>query len=342
MTNCFNQIIVSVVMPIYNESKYIVKCIDSLLLQDFPKEKMEWIFVDGNSNDNTVEQLKKYQNEYPYLIRIISNPKRIVPCGMNLGIESSQGKYIIRLDAHADYARDYISQCVKLLDEDIADNVGGIAETKANGFVGNTIARMLSSPFGVGNSKFRIHAESAYVDTVPFGAFKREVFCRYGGYDERLVRNQDNELNYRIRKNGGKIFLSDRIHFSYYSRDTIPSIVTMARQNGRWNIITTKLCPGTMSLRHFIPFIFVLSLSLLIILSFVIPYVYILLLIECSLYLFCDLFASIQDARNVKEGLLLCILFPVFHIMYGVGSLEGIAVSFAKEYNRPYNTKYIC
>ena len=110
-------IIVSVVMPVYNEEKYIEKCIDSLLLQDYPTEKMEWIFVDGCSKDKTVELLKKYQNKYPKLIKVFNNPKKIVPYAMNIGIKAACGKYIVRLDAHADYATDYISKCIYYLEK---------------------------------------------------------------------------------------------------------------------------------------------------------------------------------------------------------------------------------
>ena len=155
-----DKIIVSVVMPIYNEEKYIEKCVDSLLLQDYAAEKMEWIFVDGCSSDKTVELLNGYQKKYPKLIRILNNPDKIVPFAMNIGISQARGKYIIRLDAHADYAADYISKCVYCLENTDAENVGGVAETKANGFMGNAIAKMLSSKFGVGNSQFRINGES--------------------------------------------------------------------------------------------------------------------------------------------------------------------------------------
>lgn len=327
-------IIVSVVMPVFNEENYIEKCIDSLLLQDYPTEKMEWIFVDGCSKDRTVEILKNYQSKYPDLIKILNNPHKIVPYAMNIGIKASCGKYIVRLDAHADYATDYVSKCVYYLETTDAENVGGVAETKANGFMGNAIAKMLSSKFGVGNSQFRTNGESGYVDTVPFGAFKREVFSKYGGYDERLVRNQDNEMNYRIRKNGGKIYLSNDIRLSYYCRDSIKGISAMARKNGMWNIITMKLCPGAMGIRHFIPFAFVLSVIGLCFLGFIHSVFWMLLGAELALYLMLDILFSAKKASSVREFFTLLMLFPVFHIAYGFGSLSGIIKLFSKEFKK--------
>lgn len=329
-----NQIIVSVVMPVYNEEKYIEVCINSLLQQDYPRENMEWIFVDGCSKDRTVELLQGYQNSYPSLIKIINNPHKIVPYAMNLGIAASSGKYIIRLDAHADYARDYISKCVYYLENTDAENVGGIAITKAHGVVGNAIAKMLSSKFGVGNSQFRTYGESGYVDTVPFGAFRREVFSKYGGYDERLVRNQDNEMNFRIRKNGGKIYLANDIHFSYYCRDSFKGIATMARKNGMWNVITMKLCPGAMGLRHFIPLAFVMSFVGLGLLGLIHPFFSLFLGVELMLYLSLDLLFSLKQAGSPTELVALLVLFPTFHIAYGIGSVIGIAKLFSKEFKK--------
>lgn len=329
-----NEIIASVVMPIYNEEKYIAKCLDSLLLQDYPIENMEWIFVDGGSKDETIKILEEYRCKYPNLIKVFNNPHKIVPYAMNIGISESCGKYIIRLDAHADYATDYISRCVYYLDNTDAENVGGVAETKAQGFMGNAIAKMLSSKFGVGNSQFRTNGKSGYVDTVPFGAFRREVFSKYGGYDERLVRNQDNEMNFRIRKNGGKIYLADDIHFSYYCRNTIGGISQMARKNGMWNIITMKLCPGAMGLRHFIPLMFVLSVVALCILGIVHEHFFILLGMELLLYSLLDIVFSIKQASKISEFFALLILFPIFHVSYGFGSIIGIFKLFSKRFRK--------
>ena len=329
-----NEVEVSVVLPAYNEEKYIEKCINSLLLQDYPKELMEWIFVDGCSTDNTVELIKRYQKRYPQLIKVLNNPHRIVPYAMNIGIAASHGRYIVRLDAHADYASNYISKCVYYLKSTDAENVGGIVKTKADGFIGNAIAKMLSSKFGVGNSQFRTNGKSGYVDTVPFGAFKREVFAKYGGYDERLVRNQDNEMNYRIRKNGGKIYMSDDIHLSYYCRNSIHGISAMARSNGMWNIITLKLCPGSMGVRHFVPLAFIVSIAGLFLLGFVCKAFWLILCIELTLYLLLDTCFSAKQAKNVLEFFALFALFPVFHVSYGIGSTIGIAKLFNKAYKK--------
>ncbi len=317
-------ITVSVIMPLYNEEKYIAECMDSLLLQDYPKEQMEWIFVDGQSKDRTVSILECYKNKYPHLINVYENPNKTVPFAMNIGIEKANGKYIIRLDAHADYARDYISKCVYYLDTINADNVGGVAATKARTPFGNTIAKMLSTKFGVGNSQFRINGKSGYVDTVPFGAFRKEVFDRLGGYDERLTRNQDNEMNYRIRKTGGKIYMSEDLRLTYYCRDTIKGICDMAFKNGKWNVITMRFVPGSMGIRHFVPLAFLLSLIALGTSAIYYRPMIIILLFELLLYFICDSYFSAKAANSIKEFFQLVYLHFIFHISYGTGSLVGL------------------
>lgn len=334
---------ISVIIPTYNEERSIDECITSMLEQDYPRERMEWFFVDGDSVDSTPARLCDYKERYPELINIINNPDRTVPYAMNLGIRASRGEYIIRLDAHAAYAPDYFSSCVRVLDRTGADNVGGIIETRARTDMGKSIAKMLASPFGVGNSTFRTGGKDGYVDTVPFGAFRRDVFERVGLYDERLTRNQDSELNYRIIKNGGKIYLSHEIKLAYYCRDTLRGITKMAFQNGKWNIITSRLCPGSMRLRHFVPCIFLLSLiclpaaaGLVAALSPVLGTVAAGLLskligaalyAELCLYFALDCCFSFRAASDLREFLRLICLHPAFHICYGAGSLAGILKS---------------
>lgn len=314
----------AVIMPVYNEEDYIEDCIKSLLNQTFVKEDMQIFFVDGGSVDKTIDIINRYVSIYPGLIYLLNNPDKTAPFAMNIGIENSKSEYIIRLDAHAEYPDDYIEKCIYYLEKTDAYNVGGLAYTKGKGSQGKTIAKLLSSKFGVGNSQFRTDGKSGYVDTVPFGAFPRKIFDEIGLYDTRLTRNQDNELNYRIRKNGGKVYLSKDISFIYYCRNTLSGLLNMGRNNGKWNIITMKLVPGSMGVRHFIPFVFLLSLIIMPILSvFFKPMLY-LFIAELALYFLLDILFSVKASENPKEFLKLLAMYPLFHLSYGFGSLLGM------------------
>ena len=317
------EIIVSVVMPTYNEEKYIENCILTLLQQDYPKEQMEWLFVDGESKDKTVEILQRYQAQYPTLITVLNNPQRLAPHALNIGIRASKGRYIVRLDAHADYATDYISKCVYWLEHTDADNVGGVAETKGNGFVGEANAEILSSKFGVGGSKFRTENESGYVDTVPFGAFRREIFDKVGYFNPEFPRSEDNDLNGRIRKSGGKIYLSNDIRFTYYCRDTLGGLLQQGLLNGNALFLTIRKNPAAMSVRHYVPFCFVLSLLLLPILSAFFPPVWWVLCGELAAYFALDVYFCLRGGK-LKYFFYKLFVFPLFHIVYGIGSCIGM------------------
>lgn len=316
--------IVSVIIPVYNEERYIENCIQSLLEQDYPKNKMEFLFLNGRSTDKTVQIIDTFLEQYSSLIRIIENPNRTQSYAMNIGIMEAKGKYILRLDAHADYDKHYISECVRLLETGLYQNVGGVADTKARSKFGEVVALMMSSRFGVGNSQFRTSDMEGPVDTVPFGAFSKDYLVSLGGFDERLNRNEDNEINYRIRKNGGVVYLSPKIRFTYYCRDTLKGILSMAFQNGKWTLIASRLCPGSMSLRHLIPLLFVLSIIALIVLDHFFAVFYLLLMLELALYFSLALLFSIKTKADFKMILQLLLLFPAFHISYGCGSIFGI------------------
>ena len=318
---------ISVILPVRNEEKYIRACVDSVFAQDYPADKMEVIFVDGCSSDRTVEILQEMQKDYPQIV-VLENPNRTVPYAMNIGIAASRAPVIVRLDAHAEYPADYIRLSVETLLTVECDNAGGACETRGRGFMGDAIAAMLSTPLGVGNSTFRLAPESGYVDTVPFGCWKRELFERIGGFDERMTRNQDNELNHRIRKNGGKIYLNHNIRVIYYCRDTIKGIMKMGFQNGKWNVITMTLVPGSMGVRHFVPLAFVLSTVGLLLLTLLTRSWLFggLLALEWGAYLLLDFFYSytIAKEKGYKYLPVEAILFPAFHFAYGTGSLMGI------------------
>ena len=318
---------ISVILPVRNEEKYIAACVDSIFSQDYPAELMEVIFVDGRSEDRTVAMLREMQKVHPQIV-VLDNPNRTVPYAMNIGIRESRAEVIVRLDAHAEYPPDYVRLSVETLLTKECDNAGGVFETRGRGFMGGAIAEMLKTPLGVGNATYRLTQEDGYVDTVPFGCWKKELFDRIGGFDERMTRNQDNELNHRIRKNGGKVYLNHNIRVLYYCRDTLRGIMRMGYMNGKWNVITMTLVPGSMGVRHFVPLCFVLSTVVLLLLTVFTRSMLFggLLALEWGAYLLLDFFYSYTIAKEKGWRFLPVelILYPAFHFAYGTGSLCGI------------------
>ena len=319
----------SVICPIYNEEKYIGRCVESIIAQDYPKDDLEVLFVDGMSTDRTREIISTYQVKCPYL-KIVDNPDKIVPVAMNRGIEVSSGEVIIRIDAHADYQPNYFSALVRRLYELGADDVGTVCRTDVLNKTPKTLAirEVLSNKFGVGNSVFRTGiSDVQQVDTVPFGCWRRDVFDKYGRYDIRLVRNQDIELSKRIIRGGGKIFIVPDSYCTYYARETFKALAKNNFGNGKWNILTVFYTGeiNSLSLRHFIPLLFVLSLIIpLIVGIFWRPA---LLFAAISLLAYTSLISAISLNSARKRGLSFFRMvqsFFVLHFSYGWGSLFGL------------------
>lgn len=315
----------SVICPIYNEEKHIASCLESILQQDFPKEEMEVLLVDGMSTDRTREIVQQYTEQYPFIF-LLDNPKRIVPTGLNIGIRVAQGDVIIRLDAHAIYPDNYFSVLVDKLFALNADNVGGLCRTlpAKETPVCEAIAAALSSPFGMGDSHFRIGTnKEMQVDTVPFGCFRREVFDKIGYFDEELIRNQDDEFNGRIIKYGGHIYLIPSIVINYYGRDSIGKVAKMFYQYGLFKPLVNKKLGNPATVRQFFPPLFVVGLIGGLLLSFVHPIFCILYMVVLALYLFLAIYFSVKQFKNIKKVLLLIATFVTIHVSYGWGYLCG-------------------
>jgi len=254
----------TIICPIYNEEKYIARCIESLIRQDYPKDDWEILFVDGMSTDRTREIIASYLPQCPYL-RVIENPNKIVPYAMNKGISEAKGDIIMRIDAHTFYEPNYCSAIVRRLRELDAENVGCVCKTDVLHKTPKTLAirEVLSNKFGVGNSTFRTGIEGVQeVDTVPFGCWPKRVFEKYGLFDVRLRRNQDIELSKRIINGGGKIYIIPDTFCTYLARETFKGLARNNFANGKWNILTVYYTKQmkSLSLRHFIPLLFVLGL----------------------------------------------------------------------------------
>lgn len=319
----------SVILPIYNEEKYIAKCLDSILKQDYPREDMELLLCDGMSKDRTREIIVEYQKKFPW-IQLVNNPERIVPCAMNVGIKLAKGDVIIRLDAHASYEKNYFSALVKALDQYDADNVGAVCQTDVLHKTPKTLAirEVLSNKFGVGNSTFRTGIKGTQkVETVPFGCWKREVFDKFGMYDTRLVRNQDIELNKRIIRGGGKIVIIPDTFSTYLARESYKALAKNNFGNGKWNILTVYYTKEmrSLSIRHFVPLIFVLSLIVPTIVGFFWWPALGVSALSLSMYLLA--LGCVSAKLAISKGLSLFYLlwsFITLHTSYGWGSLMGI------------------
>jgi glycosyltransferase involved in cell wall biosynthesis len=321
--------LVSIICPVYNEEKYIKGCVSSVLAQDYSRNIMEILFVDGNSTDNTITILKEYQKEHKS-IKIISNPRKTTPAAMNLGIKNSQGDIIIRLDAHALYPSNYISGLVKKLIELDADNVG--VALKSDVLHKNSkalaIKEVLSNKFGVGNATFRLGVDRIKeIDTVPFGCWKKEVFDKYGYFDERLERGQDIELNRRIKKNGGKIYIIPGISCTYFTRETFLGLAKQQYKTGKWDVFILFFTRyfHSLSIRHFVPMVFVLSLILPCIAMFIWRPCIFISVISFSLYLIVVvLISAYLSIKKHLNFIYLILSFLTLHIFHGFGSLIGI------------------
>lgn len=319
----------SIIIPTFNEEKYIVQCINSIVTQNYPIEDIEILIVDGMSNDSTREIVNLCSEKYPF-IRLLDNPKRIVPYAMNIGIKAAKGDIIMRLDAHSFYQNDYFSVLTKMLIDLKADNVGVVCKTDVLNKTPKTLAikEVLGNKFGVGNSVFRTGvSEIKEVDTVPFGCYRKEVFERFGLYDVRLVRNQDIELNKRIRNGGGKIFIVPNTYCTYLVRETYHSLAKNNFANGKWNILTVYYTKQfhSLSLRHFIPLIFVLSIIIPSLLSII--WWPIALTSVVSLVSYMGLISTISLKLGVQKKLSVMHLifsFATLHLSYGFGSLIAL------------------
>lgn len=319
----------SVICPIYNEEKYIAQFLNSILQQDYPKDELEIILVDGMSKDGTRDIVAGYTEKCPF-IRLIDNPEKIVPFAMNKGIDAAKGNIIMRLDAHASYQPDYFSVLVNGLKRLKAENVGTVCKTDVLHKNPKTLAirEVLGNKFGVGNSTFRTGIDHEQeVETVPFGCWPKEVFEKYGKYDVRLVRNQDIELNKRIIRGGGHIYILPDTYCTYLARETYHALAKNNYGNGKWNILTvyyTKLF-SSLSIRHFIPLSFVLSLIVPALLS-LLWWPSILISIATFLAYSC-LIGVISAKLAISKRLNILYLvasFFVLHLSYGWGSLMGI------------------
>jgi glycosyltransferase involved in cell wall biosynthesis len=318
---------VSIIVPCYNEKATIRLLLDAIRQQTFPQAGMEIVIADGMSTDGTREAIAAFQTEFPALtIRVVDNPLRTIPAGLNRAIAASHGSILLRLDAHSKPYPDYVERCVKALEEGRGDNVGGVWEIQpgAGTWIAKSIAAAAAHPLGVGDALYRHARHAAYVDTVPFGAFKRELLDRIGAFDETLLTNEDYEFNTRIRKAGGRIWLDPSIRSVYFARGTLTELARQYWRYGYWKWRMLRRYPETLRWRQALPPLFVLSLIALAGLSLFLSWVQTLLAALLLAYFSVMLAAGAHSAVRRKTPCLLIglpLTIPVMHLSWGGGFL---------------------
>ncbi len=318
---------VSVIMPVRNEADFIHQSLGALLAQDYPAENLEILVVDGLSTDDTRAFIQARQAQHPNL-QLVDNPGHIVPTGFNVALARASGAIIIRVDGHTEIAPDYVRQCVAALQRSGADNVGGRMNAVGAdaGAVRQAIALATSTPFGVGGARFHYSEQEEWVDTVYMGAWRREVFERLGGFDEELVRNQDDEFNYRLREQGGRILLCPSIQSRYTPRATFAGLWRQYFQYGFWKVRVMQKHPRQMQPRQFIPLGLVACVLGLALGALVYPPTAWLLGFVLALYGVANLAASLWTAARAdwRNFPLLPLAFAILHFSYGLGFLVGL------------------
>ena len=328
--------LVSVIMPVRNEAAYIERSLGAVLAQDYPADRLEILVVDGMSGDGTRQAVLAHAATRPNL-RLLDNPAGIVPPGLNIGIRQARGEIVVRVDGHCEIAPDYVSRCVEHLlaghEGAPVEAVGGPIETVGETDEAQAIALAMSSWFGVGGSAFRtIKDRPLLVETVAFPAYRRATLQRLGPFDEELVRNQDDEYNYRLLKSGGRVLLSPDIRSRYYSRSSLRSLWRQYYQYGYWKVRVMQKHPRQMRLRQFAPPAFVAGLLGSTALGLLFQPFRWLLGVVLALYTAANVVASFAPGRVHAPRLL--IIHPILHLSYGLGFLVGLA-RFRKQFGAP-------
>lgn len=314
---------ITVICPIYNEEENIENILE-FFIESKPDDK-ELVLVDGGSTDRTVDIVSQWIKNHKN-IRMLFNKNKYVPYALNLAIINSIGDPIIRLDAHTTYENDYFIKILETFEKTNADIVGGPMRKTGKTLFQKAVASATSSPFGIGDSKIHKNNYSGESDHVYLGAWRRKLFDEIGLFDERFVRNQDDEFHYRARSYGKRIFLSSEIKSYYFPRKSFPDLFKQYFQYGLYKPLVLQKIKSEVKIRHIIPALFSLYVILLPILLIVHKYFILPLLI----YLLLDFIFTLKFKKSIRESFLIFSIFPIIHLAYGIGFIIGISKIFNK------------
>lgn len=318
--------LVSVIVPCRNERRDIENSVRSILQQVLHGYRLEVLIADGCSDDGTREILDRMAAENPGRVHVVENPGRIVSTGLNAAIRAARGDYVVRMDAHTIYAPDYIARCLEVLESSGADNVGGPWVARGKGYWGVAIAAAFQSPFSAGGARGHDPSYEGPVDTVYLGCWKRTAFDRFGGFDEELVRNQDDEHNLRIHRGGGRVWQSPRIRSWYVPRGSLRALFRQYSQYGYWKVRVIQKHRLPASMRHVVPAGAILGLGLMLLLGFFWSAVWFVAAVSVLGYAAASILASVHCAfrSSLRYMPVLPFVFACFHWGYGLGFLRGV------------------
>ncbi|MET0513749.1 MAG: glycosyltransferase family 2 protein [Nitrospiraceae bacterium] len=321
-------LVVSVILPCRNEEQFIAACLESIIANDYSKDHLEILVIDGASEDRTRSIVDSFRRKYSF-IKLLNNSNSNFTTAVNIGVRIAKGDAIMIVGAHATYSSNYISDCVKVLQESGADNVGGILVPTPSGTtaIARAIALVLAHPFGAGNSHFKLGStKKRWVDTVFGGCYARAVFEKVGLLDERLPRSSDMDFNIRLRKTGGKILLVPDVVVHYHPKSTLIAFAVHNFDDGLWTFYPLRYGSRTFYLRHAVPMVFISILLVGLALAPFIEAFRWLLIGIVGMYILASLLASIHISFQKKRCsylVLLPIAFAVRHVAYGTGALVG-------------------
>jgi glycosyltransferase involved in cell wall biosynthesis len=321
---------VSVIIPCFNEENTIILLLSALYLQTYPRSDMEVIIADGLSTDRTRQQIEAFCRAHNDLdVRVIDNPQRSIPSGLNRAIREARGEIIVRLDAHSIPYPEYIARCVEALEAGRGDNVGGVWEIEpgGQGWIARAIAAAAAHPLGAGDARYRLGGPAQLVDTVPFGAFKRSLVDRVGYFNESLLTNEDYEFNVRVRQAGGKVWLDPGIRSRYFARSGLRALSRQYWRYGYWKARMLRQYPHTLRWRQALPPLFMLTLALSVVLSIKLwPFRW-LLGLELSFYTMALWITGLRVAAKAKDWLLIFgvpLALAIMHFSWSSGFLWSI------------------
>jgi glycosyltransferase involved in cell wall biosynthesis len=321
---------VSVIIPCYNEVATIQPLLDALYDQTYPRQAMEVVISDGDSTDGTQAAIERWQSTHPDLrVTVIVKPSRGIPAALNIALKAAKGTIIVRLDAHSKPNPEYVARSVEALEAGKAENVGGVWDIQPGNErrIARSIAAAAGHPIGVGDARYRYTDQAGYVDTVPFGAFHRDLLDRIGMFDETLLTNEDYEFNTRVQQSGGRIWLDPGIRSAYMARDTLGALAKQYWRYGYWKVQMLRRYPETLRWRQALPPVFVAGLALLLLLS---PYwkiAFWALLAIAGLYILILCLAGIQLALRKKDILMVPgvpLAIATMHFSWGTAFLWGL------------------